>query len=331
MKNIYVLLLSALSLCFFSYCTNGKKTDNKVKLEVKVLRLDRDLQTLTSENLPLVRERYGVFFELFNTTIINIGNSESSLYFDMLGNFLRHDIVQEAYKETARVFSNDELLDKQFSEGLTNMAAYFPDMTVPKIVTYISGFNEALILTDSVIGVGLERFLGGDYALYAQLGLSNYMQQKMTPDRLALIAVEAWIASEYFLNINDENTLLKNMIHEGKLLYVLKQCFPEISDATLMGYTKAQYDWCVDHEQKMWEMLISQKLLYVANEFTIKKFTGEAPYTADFSSAAPGKAACWVGYRIVSNYMKRKSDVTLTALMDEHDLLLILRESRYNP
>jgi len=331
MKNIYVLLLGAVFLCFFPCCTNSRKTDNKLKLEVKVLRLDRDLQTLTRENLPLVRERYGAFFELFNTTIINIGNSENPLYFDMLDNFLRHGVVKEAYKEVTQVFSDDERLNKQFSEGLTNMAAYFPDMVVPKIVAYISGFNEAVILTDSVIGIGLERFLRGNYTLYAQLGLLNYLQQKMTPERVALIAVEAWIASEYSLNINTENTLLTNMIHEGKLLYVLKQCFPDISDATLMGYTKEQYEWCVANEQKMWEMLITQKLLYVTNQFTIQKFTGDAPFTADFSAAAPGKAACWIGYRIVSAYMKRKSGMVLTAIMDEKNAQLILKESRYNP
>ncbi len=328
MKKYILLCL----LPLFVACRSGeKKVIENVDLEITVKRLDKDLQTLSPENIVAVRERYGSFFELFNTSIINIGHSENPLYFDMLQNFLQHDIVKKAYAAVNATFPDEKKMNIRFTDAFRRVAYYFPEMKIPEIVAYIAGFNEAIVLADSTVGIGLDRFLGEGYELYSQLGFQRYLQQLMRPERIAIMAVQSWISSEYVLAMNSDNTLLNTMIHEGKILYALKQCFPEEPDSLLMGFTKAQYEFCVENEPKMWETMIMQKMLYTTSQFVIQKLTADAPSTAEFSSAAPGKAANWIAYRIVSNYMKRKKDMTLPALMEEKNAQLILKESRYNP
>ena len=323
-------LLFFLIPCLFA-CNSAKSVIDDIALTVHVQRLDHDLSKLSADSLPIVRERYGAFFEIYNTSIIAIGHSTNPLYLELVQNFLHHDVVKEAYQGVAEAFPNEEKLDEQFTNAFKYLTYHFPEMLIPSVVAYVSGFNEAIVLTDSVIGIGLDRFLGGDYPLYSQLGFPRFLQQTMTPERVAIMSVHNWLASDYQSDINGDNTLLARMIHEGKLLYALRQCFPDCTEEMNMGYTQEQYSWCEANEQQMWETLIEKKMLYLSNQLTIQKLTSDSPFTSEFSSAAPGKVCCWIGYRIVSEYMKKNPGLTLPELMEQGDAQMILKESRYNP
>jgi uncharacterized protein YjaZ len=58
--------------------------------------------------------------------------------------------------------------------------------------------------------------------------------------------------------------------------------------------------------------------------------TEEAPFTIRFSQEAPGKAAIWIGYRIVEKYMRRNRNITLPQLMHNHNAQEILGAAQYN-
>ena len=64
---------------------------------------------------------------------------------------------------------------------------------------------------------------------------------------------------------------------------------------------------------------------------TIKKFTGEAPFTAEFGDASPGRAANWLGLQIVCAYMDKNKEVALKQLMENNDYQSIFREAKYRP
>jgi hypothetical protein len=80
----------------------------------------------------------------------------------------------------------------------------------------------------------------------------------------------------------------------------------------------------------MWLYLVENKLLYSDNYTVITKFTEDAPFTYDFSHESPGKAANWIGFRIIERYID-SSNASLNKLMNETDCGKILRESKYNP
>jgi len=81
----------------------------------------------------------------------------------------------------------------------------------------------------------------------------------------------------------------------------------------------------------MWATLIENKFLFSTDRFTIDKFILEGPFTKDFGRESPGRAAVWIGFRIVGAYMANNADVTLQQLMDDTDYMKILNQSTYNP
>jgi hypothetical protein len=81
----------------------------------------------------------------------------------------------------------------------------------------------------------------------------------------------------------------------------------------------------------MWTHLIENKYLFSTDRFMIDKFILDGPYTRDFGRESPGRAAVWIGYRIVSAYMAKNPGINLSALMAEKDYMKILNQSTYNP
>jgi len=81
----------------------------------------------------------------------------------------------------------------------------------------------------------------------------------------------------------------------------------------------------------MWQYLIENNLLFSADSFTKKKLMGEAPFTSYFSKESPGRAAVWIGFRIVESYMRHNRNITLEELMSDKDTRAILEKARYSP
>lgn len=81
----------------------------------------------------------------------------------------------------------------------------------------------------------------------------------------------------------------------------------------------------------MWQYMIENNLLFSSDQLTRKKLTGEAPFTTYFTRESPGRAAVWIGFRIVESYMKNNRGVTPEDLMKERDTQVILSGARYSP
>jgi hypothetical protein len=330
--------MKRIALYFFLLLFAGYRSQeaviNDIDLTITVERLDRELYDIVQDSayqrIQALQEKYGTFFDTFNGQVIRIGNSRNPLYQELLLRFMQHGAVQSAYEKTMEVFPDTDALNEELTKAFKHVKFYFPSLPSPRVIAYVSGFNTAIMLTDEAIGIGLDRFLGNDYDVYLQLGYARYLQYNMRPERIAPECVRTWLLGEYPEPSGQARTLLAMMLYEGKLLYALEKCFPDQPMDRLAGFTPAQWQWCVNNEQKMWEYLINQQLLYNTNFLTIQKFIGEAPFTSEFTQESPGKAVVFAGWQIVKNYAKR-TGCSLEELMQAQDALPFLKEARYNP
>jgi len=94
---------------------------------------------------------------------------------------------------------------------------YFPSKNIPEIVTYVSGFNYAVITDFNYLGIGLDMFLGKDYKAYAQLGIPKYKSNNMDNKHLVTGTLLGWVSTEFELQEAQTN-LLTEMIHQGRFI-----------------------------------------------------------------------------------------------------------------
>lgn len=337
MRIRYIIpVIIALTLTASCKKNHYKVDTSSIKVDVEIRRLEKDLFTLDPAKIitsvPELRKKYGSFLQLFSY-VINTGNINDPSFGDFLVRFCTDRQNTEVYELTMKVFPDVSGIQSQLEEAFRHYLYYFPGKPVPKIYTCMTGFNNSIITGDSAIGISLDRYLGADCEYYPRLGIYKYMSDRMTPDNIAPDCIYAWAASEWdFSSVKyPSDNVLSEMIHDGKLKYYEKCMLPGKPDELLFGFTPDQMKFSRNNEGRMWQYLIENNLLFSTDQFVIKKLTGEAPFTSYFTSESPGRAAAWLGFRIVESYMMKNPRTSLSGLMKINDVQLILEKAKYNP
>ncbi len=336
-KKIFFLFLAGIVI-LLNGCNKNKFDVNvsDIDVSVKIQRFEKDLFSIPLDsiesNIPRLREQYGNFFPIFNHMIINIGSSNNPGYPDLLRSFVTDYSIYEDYKEVMRKFPDLDFLEKELTGAFKHYRYYFPTNPIPRIITYISGFNQSVITDSSLIGISLDKYLGKDEELYKRITplVSQYLLDRMIKAKMPSDCMQALADMEFTYN-NKVNNLVNNMIYGGKIMYFVKAMLPDEPDSLIWGFSTSQMNFCNKAEKEMWTYLVESKLLFNNDKFTISKFINEGPFTKDFGKHSPARAAVWIGYRIVNTYMDHNKNLTLQNLMQDNDYQKILNQSRYDP
>ena len=301
---------------------------------VSITRFEKELFSINPDSIekafPIVYQKHTSFTKLFTEGIIRIGMSDSPDFYRYLGLFLTDTMVQNANRMVDRVFPANAPFEKEISDAFARYSFFFPSKPLPKVYTYISGYNLSLAIDDSLVAVGLDRYLGKNTIQYSLLGIPVYQQRKMHPGKVPSDVMRAWLYSAFPFH-DSINNLLSNMIYEGQIMYLTKRMLPHQPDSLIFGFTPQQYKWCLNNEAAMWTHLIENKLLFTTNTVDINKMINDAPFTSGFPQESPGRAAVWIGYRIVERFMERNKNIDLSELMLIKDYQEILTLARYKP
>jgi hypothetical protein len=309
---------------------------SKIELDLKIKRLEADLFSVNplelKDRIPHLREKYDGFLQYFGY-VINIGEPGDSAWGEGLLRFSTDKLNNEVYTKTMEVYPDIRNIEEDLTESFRHFRYYFPRKTVPGVFSCITGFNNSIILSDSILGIGLDRYLGSDCKFYPELQLYKYQTAKMNPVNIVPDCMFAWATREWdYKEIGyATDNVIASMIHEGKLLYFVRSMLPESDVKLIFGFTEGQMKFCKNNESQMWQYLIEHNLLFSSDQLTKRKLTGEAPFTLYFTNESPGRAAAWIGYRIIESYMMNNKGVTLENLMGSTDIQGILEKARYNP
>ncbi len=336
MKLKFVPLAFVLTVVLIFSSCNKKDTNlnfNNPTIHITINRFEQDLFKSDFEHLkdsiPFFEKKYGDFFEIFTYKIIAIGGTKNPVFSEYLKGFVTDYSINEVYTTVTNDFTDLSDLEQDLSFGFSAFLNYFPQVPTPRFYTFISGFNQSIVTSDSIIGIGLDKYLGLTSSFYQQMNLPLYMRYLMNKERITSDCLKAWLNTNFEM-IGDKN-LLNNMIYQGKITWCMSKLMPEAHDSLLLGIEPNKIKWCKSNEEKMWTYLVEYKKLYSTDILTISKFINEGPFTKDFSTESPAKAAVWIGYRIVDGFMNREKNISPDSLMKINDYQEILRKSKYNP
>ena len=194
----------------------------------------------------------------------------------------------------------------------------------------ISGFSQSIAVDSAWIGVSVEKYLGEDCEFYEWLGISKYLRKGMTKEKMAPDVLRAMALTNFGYD-ETKDDVINHMIFNGKVRYFVEHMFPDLQDTLLFDYSAYQMKWCKNHEADMWASIVEWKHLFSNDRMLIQKYTGDAPFTANFGANSAPRAGEYLGYKIVKSYMEKNEEVTLKALMEDRDGRKILAASHYRP
>ncbi len=324
-----------LSLLFFGILIIS--ACRKETIPVHVIRFEQDLFDKNSVNKPdhfyKLQERYGVFFNSFAQDILSISEDESAEAFQpSLSQFVAHPSIIQLKHEVDSVFPDLNDIEAGLSEAMTNYKAAFPKNRIPSFVTFISEFGFVNVSYDSIIGIGLDMFLGEKYALYPALEFPTFMVAKLRREYLVPNTIKALAIGKFEGQLTDKR-FLAMMLFEGKVRYFMKQIMPNVSDTLIFGYTQKQLEWAQNNEAMVWAHLVENKMLFNVEPNQYMRYFNDGPFT--IATGVPQESApaigVFAGYKIIEKYMKENSNVSLEELMQNAKWDEILKSSNYRP
>jgi hypothetical protein len=337
-RIIYSIKGSLLIMAVLVACWACKKESFRVNLSgsetnISITRFEDTLFMADPSNfetcIPRWKKEFGGFFQNY-CYVLRLGNVDDPGFAQRLRSFATDHFSYMIYSRLKQVYPDLNQLTSSLNGAFSHYHYYFPDKVIPRIFTYAAGFNQSAITDDSLLAIGLDRYLGKNEELYKQVDIYNYLVKNMNPERITPDCMYYWAETEFPYNDSIDN-LVTNMIYQGTLLYFVGAMVPDSPDSVKWGFTQKELDYMIANEKPMWGYLVEQKLLFKSDRFTMNKFILEGPFTKDFGRDSPARAAIWIGYRIVSSYMKNNQRITLPMLMNERNYMKIMNLSEYNP
>ncbi|NOQ71715.1 MAG: hypothetical protein GQ574_06935 [Crocinitomix sp.] len=308
------------------------------KLDVDVSAIELDLEfdrfeksmfagespdEMRTVNADLI-ERGGELYEFYVYDMLRSG----SVYDDSIGEYLWYfvsdSMMQLVNSDMETEFADFTQIEDQLTDAFKHLRYHLPDALVPnKIITYNSAFSFGVISSDSVIGVGLEMFLGPENSIVKEIRFPVYMKEKMRREYMPVDVAQSWLTANVVGDDRGE-TFLSSMIYFGKLMYTLEAMMPEFEEHLIVRYTKDEYDYARASEYSIWQYLVDMDWIYSVDMKVKLRFFEEAPTTVGIDDS-PGRIGQFMGWQMVRSYMNANEDVTLEELLKETSETKILK------
>ncbi|GHV56425.1 gliding motility lipoprotein GldB [Bacteroidia bacterium] len=323
-----------LSVClvlgFLFLGCSPKKTYSGTNPDVQIVRFDSVLyQYLTQDKPDEALAGYQEFLSEYGEKVIGIGRSDSAGFFDRLKNYFSEPTLRQIYGDEQVRLADISAVNAELLSGMDLLLQHFPNLRRPKIYLHVSGWGQNVIVTDDILSLSADKYLGADYPLYQEF-FYEYQRQNMSPDRMAPDYLLGFLMSNLPFQGNAD-LLLDRMIYEGKLRYILSQLLPKRQLWEFVGYTQAQYTWCAGYCDRIWKSVLDNRHLFRPDYPTTSAYFKEAPSTSTLPSGSPGRVGVWLGFQIVLSYMKHYPETDWQVLMHRTDSVEFLKEARFNP
>ena len=339
-KSRFPLAFALCALLLISACHRKEKVatppmtpeqEVKVKnVEIDFLRYEQQLFSLDPNHLS---EGIESLYGKVPSVLVAKDSWKDANMIKSLQGYLSDPTIKELYKETQKQYPNLDNLKKELTDAFRIYLTHFPEDSVPKIVTMISGMDFSIPSVwgyDNYLFINLDMYLGQNYKYYALSGMPKFISARCDKK---YIASDCFTKVMAYKHLPDKTlvTALDNMLDEGKKLFLTQTMFPNKSPQDIIGYSADKYAWIEKNEGNVWQYLMDKNMIYSKDEEVIRQLVGETPFTRVFGNDSPGRIGAYIGWKIIQNYMKQHPETSLQDIMIRTDSQKILSESHYKP
>ena len=176
MKHLRIILLFV-ALIAVTCKNNPFRVDvSDIKTNLNITRFEKELfstdPSALENYIPKWKNEYGEFFQHYSY-ILKLGYIDDPGFVDGLRLFVTDHTNYQIYKRTLQVFPDLGTFTAELNDAFSHYRYYFPNKPIPRVVTSISGFNQSAITDDSLLAMGLDKYLGTGENLYKQYGIYN--------------------------------------------------------------------------------------------------------------------------------------------------------------
>ncbi len=313
---LFIILIMAVTACNDSY-----RTPDKITIE----RFDRDILTYASLD-STARDSFRTHYAEAIKVLVGTDADTS------LTRYSESRAVTMFTPDIDSLLPPLDATEQCISEIYSHFQRYMPSLPLPRLIGVVSTYNQSVIAVDSTLLIGLNHYLGPEYAAYSVF--PPYQRAVKELSLLPYNIAEAIMATDCPYQTTPQSTALSRMVYEGALVYVMMQIIPDASLSKALGTGDEEGAMILEKEEgNLWRLMIERNAIFSTDPTVADRLVRLAPATSILGSDTPARAGRYFGYRIVDKYMQGHKDTSMEHLLKPafYNSPSILVESGYTP
>jgi gliding motility-associated lipoprotein GldB len=319
---------------FLGIYSCSKKTEcekapdvSHISVDISVKRLEHEL--FEFEHKKSVMEFINQYKAVSKYFLLSSDYPNDTILAEQLVGMINDPDIQKLYAEATVEFGDLSAIESEYEQAFKYAKYFLPGFRVPEIKSMVTGLGNDLFVSDSLIVIGLDYFIGPK-ASYRPIDLPQYILSRYQKEYIVPSSILV-LSTSFNATNRQDNSVLADMIYYGKAYYFTKQLLPCTPDSLIIGYSAQQMEDVENNQGTIWAHFVDNQLLYETSPFVKSKYLDERPKTPEIGNKAPGRIGNYLGWKIVQQYMAENPGVTLKQLMDINDVQVIFSKSKYKP
>lgn len=318
-----LICFSFLIILLLNSCQDSEDIDvSNIEVNVNILRLDESMMKLQNkEEIKAFLQKNTNFVNQFYQT-----SSEDTALINRIDLICHNADTKAFYEDTKKSFGDLTDLKKELETAFKHIKYYYPDFKEPQIITTFMALDLELMVSENLIVIPLETFLGPKAKYRPQYPV--YLLQRF--DKPYIVPSILTLLSKKYNRIDPKDrSLMGDMIYYGKSYEFTRAMLPDVADSLVIAYSNEAMTKTWNSQDLVWAYFLEKKLLFETNDRVKEQYLGDRPKVFEIGEDCPGRIGQWLGWRIVSRYRTENPSISLIDLMENANARDIFEKSKY--
>ena len=291
-----------------------------------------------NHDIEIELERFeDIFFASDINSLNNVKNDfpflfpaqfEDQIWIDRLTDTIQNEI----YNEVKKSFSDFSSQKNSVQDFYGNYLKYDSSYKIPRVITLTTDvdYRKKIILTDSLLLIGLDNYLGENHFFYTSF--PKYIQSSFNKENIIIDIAKEYAKEAVIKEKVDNYTFIEKIINQGKILYFTSIMLPKEEPSRIIGYSSLDFQWALENEKDIWSNFSENNYLFKSDKNLETRFIKLAPFSKFYLSIdnqSPSMIGKYIGWQIVKSFMKNNS-LSLNELVQSNPMY-IYNNSKYKP
>ncbi len=226
-RQLFVLALLLMAVCMGCQWQAEKAEEHDQEQDVVIERYDRIesmyLSMADFAALHQMRTDYPVQTRTLIENVLQLGPVNDPEINNRLLVFFQDSTLQALVAEVERQDKDVGDLNKQLTNAFRHLSKLFPEIQLPHVYTQIGSLDQSIVVTDSLLGISLDKYLGADHPIYLRYGYTEQQRSMMTREYIVPDCLGFYLLSLYPLTDAESLSDEQHLWHMSKIQSVVNQ------------------------------------------------------------------------------------------------------------
>ena len=228
MRKVYLAILSLLLVCIgCQWQMSPSVVEEKHSDGVVIERFDRveDLYLTMADFAALqqLKTDYPVQTRTLLENVLQLGPVNDPDICTRWLVYFQDSTLQSLLRDVERQYGDMDDLNRQLTSAFQRLSRLLPGIEAPLVYAQIGSLDQSIVVSDSMLGISLDKYLGSDYPAYLRYGYSERQRSMMTREYIVPDCLGFYLLSLYPLPAVDDTLLERRHWHMMKIQYVVNQ------------------------------------------------------------------------------------------------------------